>query len=125
MEHRVPAVVVVDRPVRQGVPPGTARQAGRAIRIASFGEVRPVSLHGFTKGPILGAPADPILRIELAEDVFDLCGMIRASVGGTFGIGGMGLVKPIAEGMRFSSLSLRFQPTPGGKGNKLIPSGIF
>src|SRR5882724_4922811 len=51
--------------------------------------------------------------------------MIGAGVGWAFRISGMGRVKPIAEGVRFSGLSLRFQPAPGGKGDKLIACGIF
>src|SRR6185295_16309988 len=117
------AVSVVNRPMRQCA--RTPRKAGGTVRIAGLGEVRPVGLHGFGEVAIFGAPADPILWIELAKDVFDLRGMIGAGVGGTFGISRMGLVKPIAEGVRFSGLPLRLQPAPGGKGDELIACGIF
>src|SRR6185369_13665172 len=99
MQDQVSAVGIIDRPMRQSgrVP----RQAWWTIGIPSFGEVGPVSLHGFTEGTIFRAPTDPSLWIELSEDVLGLPGGEGAAVGCRLGGGGLGLVEAVPKCVRF------------------------
>src|ERR1700722_4746933 len=111
VHHLIACVGVVFRP---------SGQAG-AVGVGVLGEVAPIFSNEVGKLVVLGAPADPVFRVERAENEFDFGGVVGAGFLGTaLRVLGVVHVEAVAVDGGFAGLELRVDPSPGGEGDEAV-----
>src|ERR1700722_20265551 len=116
VHHLIACVGVVFRP---------SGQAG-TVGVAVLGEVAPIFSNKVGKLVVLGAPADPVFRVERAEVEFDFVGAVVSALFGTaLRIFGVILVEAVAIDGGFAGFELGVDPSPGREGNEVITFLVF
>jgi len=104
------------------VVPGPRGQA-KAVGVAGFGEVGPISHHLLAQLAVFGADGLAGARVEGAEDVLDIVG-VEGECAGVVLAGKRGQLKVIAVDRRLPRFAMRLDPLPCAEGNEVVTAVV-